>query len=130
MGKRGKAPGYTAWEQKDKLILLAGWARSGVLLQDIARNIGIAHGTLCEWRKQSPKIDEVLKVSTEVADLAVEAALFAKATTGGDVTAMIFWLKNRKPREWRDKQDIELKASRIVINDDVPGDAEEDERDD
>jgi|SRR3989304_5648284 len=24
-----------------------------------------------------------------------------------DVTAQIFWLKNRKPKEWRDKQDIE-----------------------
>ena len=25
----------------------------------------------------------------------------------GDVTAQIFWLKNRKPEAWRDKQDIE-----------------------
>lgn len=24
-----------------------------------------------------------------------------------DTTAQIFWLKNRKPKEWRDKQDIE-----------------------
>lgn len=24
-----------------------------------------------------------------------------------DVTAQIFWLKNRKPREWRDKQEVE-----------------------
>lgn len=23
-----------------------------------------------------------------------------------DVTAQIFWLKNRKPKEWRDKQNI------------------------
>lgn len=25
-----------------------------------------------------------------------------------DVTACIFWLKNRKPKKWRDKQDVEL----------------------
>lgn len=25
-----------------------------------------------------------------------------------DVTAQIFWLKNRKPKVWRDKQDVEL----------------------
>ena len=25
----------------------------------------------------------------------------------GDTTAQIFWLKNRKPAEWRDKQNIE-----------------------
>lgn len=28
-----------------------------------------------------------------------------------DVTAQIFWLKNRKPKEWRDKQDVELSGS-------------------
>ncbi len=27
-----------------------------------------------------------------------------------DVTAQIFWLKNRKPEEWRDKRDIESKV--------------------
>jgi len=36
-----------------------------------------------------------------------------------DVTAQIFWLKNRKPKEWRDKQDIEhsgeIKMPTIVI---------------
>ncbi|MFV0552260.1 MAG: hypothetical protein ACK5L6_10135 [Anaerorhabdus sp.] len=28
-----------------------------------------------------------------------------------DVTAQIFWLKNRRPDKWRDKQDINLKGS-------------------
>ena len=28
-----------------------------------------------------------------------------------DVTAQIFWLKNRKVKEWRDKQEIELSAN-------------------
>lgn len=28
-----------------------------------------------------------------------------------DTTAQIFWLKNRKPKEWRDKQDIEHSGS-------------------
>jgi transcriptional regulator with XRE-family HTH domain len=36
-----------------------------------------------------------------------------------DVTAQIFWLKNRKSKEWRDKQDIEhsgeIKMPTIVI---------------
>lgn len=32
-----------------------------------------------------------------------------------DVTAQIFWLKNRKPREWRDKQDIELTGKLIMF---------------
>lgn len=27
-----------------------------------------------------------------------------------DTTAQIFWLKNRKPKEWRDKQEIDLRT--------------------
>jgi hypothetical protein len=30
-----------------------------------------------------------------------------KKQLAGDTTAQIFWLKNRKQKEWRDKQDIE-----------------------
>nr|WP_255428518.1 helix-turn-helix domain-containing protein [Sporosarcina sp. resist] len=33
-----------------------------------------------------------------------------------DTTAQIFWLKNRKPKEWRDKQDIEHSGSMDINN--------------
>lgn len=33
-----------------------------------------------------------------------------KKVVQGDVTAQIFWLKNRKPREWRDKQEFDVKG--------------------
>lgn len=33
-----------------------------------------------------------------------------------DTTAQIFWLKNRKPQEWRDKQDIEHSGNMNVNN--------------
>lgn len=29
-----------------------------------------------------------------------------------DTTAQIFWLKNRKPAEWRDKQNVEIEQSK------------------
>ena len=38
-----------------------------------------------------------------------------------DVTAQIFWLKNRKPEEWRDKREAEpAKEEGITIIDDIP----------
>ncbi|WP_251572506.1 hypothetical protein [Paenibacillus sp. MER TA 81-3] len=33
-----------------------------------------------------------------------------------DVTAQIFWLKNRRPDKWRDKQDIQHSGSMDVNN--------------
>ena len=39
-----------------------------------------------------------------------------------DTTAEIFWLKNRKPDKWRDKQNVELGAeSKVMIIDSIPG---------
>lgn len=39
-----------------------------------------------------------------------------------DTTALIFWLKNRKPQQWRDKIDVEKenKVQRIEIINDLP----------
>jgi hypothetical protein len=34
-----------------------------------------------------------------------------------DVTARIFWLKNRKPHEWRDVQNIEHAIGKYIISD-------------
>ena len=31
-----------------------------------------------------------------------------KKHVAGDTTAQIFWLKNRRPNEWKDKQDVNV----------------------
>lgn len=44
-----------------------------------------------------------------------------------DTVAQIFWLKNRKPGEWRDKRDVEMTGSAAVqIIDDIPKDVTDD----
>ena len=73
--------------------------------------MGIGTVTLYDWKKKYPKFANALKSGKEVVDFAVENALLKKAL-GGDTTAMIFWLKNRKPKQWRDhpeaREDSEL----------------------
>ena len=52
-----------------------------------------------------------------MADYEVENALY-KAAINGNVTAMIFWLKNRKPHGWKDRkeaQEIELQAKELEL---------------
>lgn len=93
------------WLEHDKLTLLEGWARTGLTNEQIANNIGIDVATLYRWKKNNDDICNVLKKGREVVDFEVENALLKNAMEG-NVTAQIFWLKNRKKNEWREKIEI------------------------
>lgn len=124
---------YEEWLSKEKIALVEAWARDGLTNEQIAKNMGITRETLNQWCKKYPDISDSLKRGKEVVDIEVENALYKRAigyryeekvqelvegkltTTkiidkevAPDVTAQIFWLKNRKPELWRDKRDIEL----------------------
>lgn len=94
---------YQRWLEPDGLTLLEGWARDGLTDEQIAKNCGCNAGTLYEWKKKYPEISEALKKGKEVVDYEVENALLQSARDG-NTTAQIFWLKNRRPDKWRDKQ--------------------------
>ena len=94
------------WLEKDKLILLEGWARDGLTFEQIAHNMGINVTTLRDWRKKEPTISAILKKGREVVDYEVENALL-KSALEGNTTAQIFWLKNRRKMQWRDKVEYE-----------------------
>ena len=112
------------WLEKDKLILLEGWARDGLTDEQIAKNIGINRTTLYDWKKKETNIADALKKGKEVIDFEVENALLKRALgyeyeeetyengiltkkvkkqVPPDTTAQIFWLKNRKPNNWKDR---------------------------
>lgn len=93
------------WLEKDNLILLAGWAREGLTDEQIAHNMGIANSTFYEWKKKSTEISNALKKNKDIVDFEVENALL-KSAMEGNVTAQIFWLKNRKKLQWREKQEF------------------------
>ena len=115
------------WLKKDKLILLEGWARDGLTDEQIAKNIGINRTTLYDWKKKETNIADALKKGKEIIDFEVENALLKRAlayeqeeekyengslTTkvkkqvAPDTTAQIFWLKNRKKEQWREKVEV------------------------
>lgn len=93
---------YQQWLEPEGLTLLEGWARDGLTDEQIAERINVNPSTLYDWKNKHPKISEALKKGKEVVDYQVENALLEKAL-GGDTTAQIFWLKNRRPDKWRDK---------------------------
>lgn len=127
---------FKDWLEDDGLLKLEGWARDGLTDEQISRNMGIAYSTFREWKKKYSAFSAVLKRSKDVVDREVENALFRRAMgykydevtyergeevkrvtkeVAPDTTAQIFWLKNRKPAEWRDK--IEQQQT-VTIQDD------------
>lgn len=111
-----------------KLDVIEGWMRAGLTLDDVAHNLGISPVTLFKYRDEHPELSEALNNGKAVADIRVENALYKSATgytftdevatpsgkvvqvtkyEKPNVTAAIFWLKNRKPSDWRDQRNIE-----------------------
>jgi transposase-like protein len=110
-------------EQVVKLCLL------GATDKAIADFFSVSTRTLNTWKKQYPEFLHSLKRGKEQADANVVSALYSRATgfvkhgleevfqhSGKivraevskyyppEVTAGIFWLKNRQPDKWREKQ--------------------------
>ena len=95
-------------------------AQAGLTDEQIAEEIAIHTDTLYQWRKVHPEFSEALKEGKATPDDEVEAALLRRAkgfkyAEGGkekvalpDTTACIFWLKNRRPGDWRDKREHDV----------------------
>lgn len=120
----------------EKLTLIEGWARDGLTDKQIAHNIGISPCTLYSWEQKHPEFLHALKKGKEVADYEVENALFKRATgysyeetiteygevskvvkkhVAPDTTAIIYWLKNRRPKKWRDRPEQDMTGENTAL---------------
>ena len=70
---------YQEWLEPDGLLRIEGWARDGLVLAQIAHNLGCTLSTLCVWKDKYPQISEALKRGKEVVDREVENALLKRA---------------------------------------------------
>jgi len=135
-----------------------GLAMQGFIDEEIADQMGIARSTLKKWEVEISEFSDALKMGKAPADFEVEQKLYQRAmgytyeekktvielapdgtqkpariekTTKvipPDVVAQIFWLKNRKPKDWRDKHEIEG-TTRVITGfefEQVNGDGGED----
>lgn len=112
--------------------LIGCMARYGATDIEISQELGISRSTLSEWKKKYIEISDTLKENKNIADSYVENSLYKRANgyeyeetetieikdkdgnviktknkktkkqIAPDVTAQIFWLKNRQKERWRD----------------------------
>lgn len=124
---------------QDKYALQAQRAcEAGFTDQELADLLGVSVQTINRWKHEHKEFALALKVGKEPANERVARSLFARATgyehdevdikvVAGeivqtpirkyyppDTTAAIFWLKNRRPDEWRDKTVQEVTVTPIT----------------
>lgn len=116
-------------EQVEKLSKL------GATDAELADFLNIAESTLNDWKLDYPEFSESIKRGKILADSNVADRLYQRAMgfehdseeikiADGEVvrvpirkiyppdsTAAIFWLKNRRSKEWREKQEIDQKTT-------------------
>lgn len=124
-------------------------------LDDVALSkiLHIVPSTLYEWKKEYPKLSEAIKRGKDDYDTGmVEVSLRQRANgyyhpeekifcNNGEIltyettkhyppdpASMIFWLKNRHPDRWRDKQEIDHGDQTIIIVSGVPEPSDGQER--
>jgi len=138
----------TKYNPKFHPLLAEALAASGKTVDQIADKIGVHRDTIFDWQNKHPEFSDALKKGKEGPDDKVERSLFERATgytfdsekivtislgqgmgsevervaieehCPPDVTAQIFWLKNRRPDRWREKQETELSGALNLHADD------------
>ncbi len=125
-------------EQVEKLCKL------GATDDEIADFFNVDVSTINNWKISHPEFLESIKAGKILADSNVADRLYQRAlgfehdseeikVADGEIirvpvrkiyppdsTAAIFWLKNRRAKEWRDKQEIEQKT--IIKDERIPDD--------
>lgn len=115
------------WLSEPGLQLIAGWRRNGVPLTTIAtENIGISKTAWWGWYRESEDLRKACAVAKDIADANVENALYRRAIgydyweevweliegeviltkkykkhLPPDTKAIMQWLFNRLPNQWR-----------------------------
>jgi len=121
--------------------LAEGYAREGMIDDEIAASLGISHQTFYEYQKKHSEFHEAVQRGKKPVNMMVEKALLKRALgfeyderqsivrlgENGerdireartvtkyfppDTTAAIKWLINRDPERWRDRQEHALSGN-------------------
>ncbi len=110
-------------------------AKIGTTNEKMAEFFQVNESTLYKWMNENETFSKAINESKVHSDDAIVNSLFNKALgytlweekeeetqdgfkkvkvkkqVAGDTTAMIFWLKNRRPAEWREKQEVKVELN-------------------
>jgi len=123
------------------ILIAKAAARFGAIEEEIADELNIGITTLERWKQKYPEFRGALNLGKSFADDRVERSLYQRANGYShpavkvfmkrdgttvehkyiehyppDVTACIYWTKNRMPDRWRDVQNVEAQHGLYIIS--------------
>lgn len=133
MNKKHAGGRPTKYNKEFHPLLVKAFAKNGMTDVEIAKELGIDEKTITNWKKKYKEFFLSLKEGKESKDDQVENSLLRRAlgctvkeTRKGtsdkkgeykeeiereiapETIACIFWLKNRRPGRWRDRQELSI----------------------
>lgn len=139
MPEKDKSNAGRKTEYKEEYIeLVYKYCLLGLTDVEMSGLFGISEVTFNAWKNKHPEFLKSIKRGKEIADAEVAVSLRERALGYShsdlhisnykgkitktkitkhyppDPTAAIFWLKNRHPKNWRDKQEIDLKGNVVA----------------
>ena len=108
---------YQEWLTPDGITRLEAWARDGLTDEQIAKEVVDieVENALLKRALGYDYTEERVERSHEGGKKSIKTVQTVKHIPP-DTTAQIFWLKNRRPDRWRDKQQIEHSGTLEVEN--------------
>lgn len=141
MAKRASYKLYQEYLTEDGLKKIESWSRDGLSMEQMAHNIGIHPETWRKWRDRYPEMQQAVDTGQRPLNFEVENQLLKKCfgfehaeeqavkDKDGDITvkrvmkyyppdttALIFWLKNKKPDIWGDvyRQQVQIENAEDI----------------
>lgn len=133
--KGNKGGGRKTTYKKEYAELAYNYCLLGATDEQLANFFGVGETTINKWKKAHKEFGESLKKGKAEADARVAQSLYHRALgyshpeekifqSEGEIiraetvkhyppdpTSMIFWLKNRQPTLWRDKQQLDANVT-------------------
>lgn len=128
--------------EKDNMILIGAWLRDGLSIRQICANLGVSDRAWYEAISLSEEFAELSTRTKEVVDREVENALYKRAMgyeydevteeyeagfltkkkvvhkyQAPDTAAQIFWLKNKRSADWKDRREVDNTLALAKLDD-------------
>jgi len=87
------------------LALIKSLRRDGQTEEQIYKRLDVGHTAWNDYKNKYTELSDALKTSKQTLIAKIEESLFTKALDG-NMTAIIFSLKNLAPSKWKDKHEI------------------------